>query len=35
MDLSFPHGRSVNNGIDKALSSLSYISLDDIAAAVA
>jgi hypothetical protein len=32
-DLSFPHGRSVNDGIDGELSSLSYmyISVDDIA----
>ena len=32
-DLSFPRGHSVNDGIDPALSSLSYISVDDIAAA--
>lgn len=34
-DLSFPHGRSINDGIDGAISSLSYISVDDIAAAAA
>ncbi len=34
-DLSFPRGRSVNDGIDGALSSLSYISVDDIAAQAA
>ena len=30
-DLSFPHGRSVNDSIDEALSSLTYISVDNIA----
>ena len=34
-DLSFPHGRSINDGIDSTLSSLSYIAVDDIAAVVA
>ena len=34
-DLSFPQGRSVNDGIDEALSSLSYISVDHIAAKAA
>ena len=34
-DLSFPSGHSVNDGIDKTLSSLAYISVDDIAAAAA
>ena len=34
-DLSFPHGRSVNDGIDRSLSSLSYTTVDDIAAVVA
>lgn len=34
-DLSFPCGRSVNDGIDSALSSLSYVSVSDIAAATA
>ena len=34
-DLSFPHGKSVNDGIDRALSSLSYITVDDIAAVIA
>ena len=33
-DLSFPHGQSVNDGIDSTLSSLSYIAVDDIAAVV-
>ena len=33
-DLSFPHGRSVNDGIDSTLSSLSYIAVDDIAVVV-
>jgi hypothetical protein len=32
-DVSFPRGRSVNDDIDSAPSSLSYISVDDIAAA--
>ena len=31
-DLSFPRGLSVNDGVDEALSSLSYISVDHIAA---
>lgn len=31
LDLSSPHGRSVNDGIDKSLCSLSYISVDNIA----
>ena len=34
-DLSFPHGQSVNDGIDPSLCSLSYTTVDDIAAAVA
>ena len=34
-DLSFPRGRSVNDGIDEALYSLSYISVDHIAAKAA
>ena len=29
-DLSSPHGRSVNDGIDKELCSLSYTSIDDV-----
>ena len=29
MDLSFPKGHSVNDGVSKSLSSLSYITLDD------
>jgi len=33
-DLSSPEGLSINDGIDKALCSLSYISVDDIAADV-
>ena len=34
-DLSFPSGCSVNDGIDASLSSLAYISVDDIATAAA
>ena len=34
-DLSFLHRRSVNDGIDSTLSSLSYIAVDDIAAVAA
>ena len=34
LDLSSPEGSSVNNGIDKELCSLSYVSVDDIAADV-
>ena len=34
-DLSFPNGHSVNDSIDKTLSSLAYISVDDIAATAA
>ena len=30
VDLSSPHGESVNDGIDKELCTLSYISMDDI-----
>ena len=30
-DLSFPEGTSVNDGIESALCSLSYISVDDVA----
>ena len=30
MDLSSPHGESVNYGIDKELCTLSYVSVDDI-----
>ena len=33
-DLSFPHGKSVNDGVDQALCSLSYTTVDDIAAVV-
>ena len=32
LDLSSPEGRSVNNGIDQASCSLSYVSIDDVAA---
>ena len=35
MDLSFPHGQSVNDDIDPSLCSLSYTTVDDIAAVVA
>ena len=31
VDLSSPHGRSVNDGIDSELCTLSYISVDDVA----
>ena len=31
VDLSFPHGRSVNDGINSELCTLSYISVDDVA----
>ena len=31
LDISTPHGRSVNDGIDKNLCSLSYISVDNVA----
>ena len=34
LDLSGPEGRSVNDGIDRATCSLSYVTVDDIAAAV-
>ena len=34
-DLSFPRGRSVNDGIDPSLCSLSYTTVDDIAATMA
>ena len=34
-DLSFPHGRSINDGIDRDLCSLSYTTVDDIAAVLA
>ena len=34
-DLSFPPGHSVNDGIDPALCSLSYVSIDTVAAVVA
>ena len=34
-DLSFPHGKSVNHGIDRSLCSLSYATVDDIAAVLA
>ena len=34
-DLSFPHGHSVNDGIDPSLCSLAYTTVDDIAATVA
>ena len=33
--LSFPHGKSINDGIDRSLGSLSYTTVDDIAAVVA
>ena len=33
LDLSSPEGRSVNDGIDQASCSLSYVSIDDVAAA--
>ena len=32
VNLSAPEGRSVNDGIDKELASLSYVSVDDVAA---
>ena len=35
MDLSSPDGRSINDGIDPALCSLCYVSVDDIAEAIA
>jgi hypothetical protein len=31
-DLSFPHGQSVNDGIESALCSMSYVTVDDVAA---
>ena len=34
VNLSAPEGKSVNDGIDKELSSLSYVSVDEVAAAV-
>ena len=34
-DLSFPSGRSVNNGIPDCLCSLTYMTVDDVAAKVA
>ena len=34
-DLSFPHGKSINDGIDRSLCSLSYTTVDDIAAVLA
>ena len=34
-DLSFPHGRSIDDGIDSTLSSLSYKAVDDIATVAA
>ena len=34
MDLSAPEGQSVNDGIDKRLSSLRYVSVDDVASLV-
>ncbi len=34
-DLSFPHGASVNDGIDPAFCSLSYTTVDDVAAIIA
>lgn len=34
-DLSFPHRKSINDGIDWTLRSLSYTIVDDIAAVVA
>ncbi len=30
LDLSFPHGKSVNDGVSKDLSSLNYVSVDEI-----
>ena len=35
MDLSIPHGKSVNDGISSELVSLSYISIDKVAQLVA
>ena len=35
MDLSSPHGKSINDGISSELASLSYISIDEIAWRVA
>lgn len=32
VNLSAPEGRSINDGIDKELASLSYVSVDDVAA---
>ena len=31
MDLSFPHGKSVNDGIDADMASLSYIKVEEVA----
>ena len=34
MDLSHPEGASINDGIDKALASISYVSVDNVAEVV-
>ena len=34
LDLSSPEGHSVNDGIDKDMASLSYVSVDDIVAVI-
>ena len=34
VDLSTPHGSSVNDGIDRELCSLSYVSVEDVASTI-